>query len=356
MKILQYFLKSMLFLAFTLTSAVFFFGWLYSAPSYKGPVSNHFDGEKFTHPWEAPASKGFLDVLKWMTSRAQGEWREDTSPIASEPITERILGDDLQITFINHATVLVQTQGKNILFDPIWAERTSPISFLGPKRQKAVGVAFENLPHIDVVIYSHNHYDHLDVQSILMLEKAFAPKFIAPLGIDLFIKKQGVQNVEAMDWWESIQLDDVEIIATPAQHFSGRGLFDRDKTLWCSYVLKTAGGNIFFGGDTGYAPIFKEIGERFGNMRLAMVPIGAYKPRWFMSLVHTDPAEGYQIFKDVNASYGIPIHFGTFPLADDGQFDAENELMEILSKENQQNGSFRLLRNGESWKIPKIMP
>ncbi|MGE0931461.1 MBL fold metallo-hydrolase [Peijinzhouia sedimentorum] len=356
MKKLQYFLKSMLFLAFTLTTAVLFLGWLYTAPAYKGPVTDHFDGNKFIHPWEAPASKGFLDVLKWMTSRDQGEWREDLSSITADPIEPRIFGDELKITFINHATVLVQTQGVNILFDPIWSARTSPISFLGPKRQKAVGVPFEDLPQIDVVIYSHNHYDHLDVQSILMLNRAFSPKFIAPLGIDLFIKKQGVANVIAMDWWDSTILDEIEIIATPAQHFSGRGFFDRDKTLWCSYVIKTAGGNIFFGGDTGYASIFKEIGERFDEMRLAMVPIGAYKPRWFMSPVHTDPAEGYQIYKDVNASYGIPIHFGTFPLADDGQFDPENELKEILAKENSQDGKFKLLRNGESWEIPKIMP
>ncbi len=356
MKILRYFLKSMLFLAFTLITSIFFFGWLFTAPTYKGPVTDHFDGNKFSHPWEAPASKGFFDVLKWMTSREQGEWREDLTSIITYPLEERVLGDELKITFINHATVLVQTQGKNILFDPIWSERTSPLSFAGPKRQTPVGVAFENLPNIDMVIYSHNHYDHLDVQSILMLEEAFSPIFVAPLGIDLFLKKQGVSSVVAMDWWDSTLLDELEIIATPAQHFSGRGLFDRDKTLWCSYVIKIAGGNIFFGGDTGYAPIFKEIGDRYGNMRFAMVPIGAYKPRWFMSPVHTDPAEGYQIFKDVNAHYGIPIHFGTFPLADDGQFEPENELKEVLKRENGQDGTFRLLRNGESWEIPKIMP
>lgn len=321
----------------------------FSTPAYKGPITDHFDGEKFYNPWEMEATKGLADVMKWGFSREPGKWTKNYEAVQSSKPASRT--DELHITMINHSTVLVQGDGKNILFDPIWSERTSPVSFAGPERQLPPGVQFQDLPPIDLVFYSHNHYDHLDLPTLKRLIEAHNPTFIVPLGIDLFLKKNGVEKVVALDWWEQTMQENLLIHAIPARHFSGRGLLDRDKSLWAGFTLNFAGGRVYFAGDTGYAPVFKEVPERIGPIKVAMVPVGAYKPRWFMGPVHTDPAEGVQIFEDVKAEYGIPIHFGTFPLADEGQGEAENELRNVLQDKGLHNPHFKILKNGQVWNL-----
>ena len=325
-------------------------GAYFSSPAYSGPESDHFDGKRFFNPWGLEPTKGYSDVIKWAFTREPGKWDEMPLP-APGTIPASREEEGWVITFVNHATLLLQADGKNILFDPIWSERTSPVSFLGPKRQIPPGVAFDELPPIDLVIYSHNHYDHLDVPTLKKLLAAHDPAFIVPLGVDLFLEKYGAKKVKALDWWEKTIWENIPIHAIPARHFSGRGLLDRDKSLWAGFTLALAGGRVYFAGDTGYAPFFKDIPQRIGPIKLAMVPVGAFKPRWFMSPVHTDPEEGVQIFEDVQAEYGIPIHFGTFPLADEAQGEAEAELSKVLRERKLHNPHFKIMKNGEQWRL-----
>lgn len=315
-----------------------------SAPGYKGPVSGHFDGSKFLNG-EGYNEQGFRQLLKWATNRAPGVWtelKEGDVEYGNKPAS-RISDSTHVITYINHSTFLIQLDNLNIITDPVYSERVSPFSFAGPKRMRPPGIRFEDLPKIDVVLISHNHYDHLDIDTIKKIRDAFDPLFITPLGVDLYLKKNGVSNTASLDWWEETQVSElIDIAAVQAQHFSSRGPFDRDKTLWAGFVIKSQQGNIYFAGDTGYNTFFKEIGERYAPIKTALIPIGAYIPRWFMSPVHVDPVQGIQIHKDVKAELSIGMHFGTFPLADDGHDDPINEFNAAVGNEN-----FVLLGEGE---------
>ncbi|MCG8372949.1 MAG: MBL fold metallo-hydrolase, partial [Balneolales bacterium] len=257
---------------------------------------------------------------------------------------EKINDSTQVITYINHSTFLIQTDGLNILTDPVFSKRVSPFSFAGPKRMRPPGIRFEDLPDIDVVLLSHNHYDHLDINTLKRIQKEFDPQFITPLGVDLFLHQKRISNTLALDWWEETPVTEaVSIAAVQAQHFSSRGMFDRDKTLWAGFMIQSKNGNIYFAGDTGYNDFFKTIGERYAPVKTSLIPIGAYKPRWFMSPVHVDPQQAIQIHKDVGSGLSIGMHFGTFPLADDGQHEPVTELNEIVGDEN-----FILIKEGES--------
>ncbi len=310
--------------------ALLFFGigWWTSAPGYSGPKTDHFNGSKFLNG-EGYEEKGFSDLFKWMTSREPGEWTElgeDEVEYGEKPVS-RVSDSTQVITFINHSTFLIQTDGLNIITDPVYSKRVSPFSFAGPKRMRPPGIKFEDLPEIDVVLLSHNHYDHLDISTLKRIKETFNPVFITPLGVDLYLNKKGIQNTVSLDWWQGTQLSDSVIVdAVQAQHFSSRGMFDRDKTLWAGFVIQSPNGNIYFAGDTGYNTFFKEIGNRYAPIKTSLIPIGAYIPRWFMGSVHIDPQHAIQIHKDVNSEFSIGMHFGTFPLADDGQDDPIKEL------------------------------
>lgn len=321
-------------------------GYYLSGPVYHGKKSDHFDGKVFINPTGIQA-KGLREVLKWMIGRKQGPWQEiaDASP-GAKPM-ERI-SEGIRITFINHTTFLIQTEGLNILTDPIWSERTSPFTFAGPKRMRPAGIRFEDLPIIDVILLSHNHYDHLDVATLQRIVKEHKPRIITPLGVKEFLEQEEIKGAADMDWWQELKLSEtLTIQAVPAQHFSGRGMFDRDRTLWCGYVLKRNGGNLYFAGDTGYNErTFKEIGERCTPIKVSILPIGAYKPTWFMSPIHTSPAEAVKIFLDTQTQAAVASHFGTFPLADDSQQDPIDDLTKAL-KDNQLNTEkFVVLREG----------
>jgi L-ascorbate metabolism protein UlaG (beta-lactamase superfamily) len=323
-------------------------GWLFSAPAYRGPVSDHFDGKRFHNPGNVQA-KGFDDLIRWMRTRDQGPWHEITEKEPTLPPVEKVEGDSIAVTFVNHSTFLIQTQGFNILTDPVWSERASPVSFAGPKRMRQPGIKFEDLPGIDFVLLTHNHYDHLDIKTMQRLSREHGVKVFCPLGVGRYLERKGIGNVTEMDWWDETSISEhLQLICTPAQHFSGRGMFDRDRTLWSGFALKTSSGSIYYSGDTGYGEFFSEIAARIAPIRLSFLPIGAYKPEWFMSPIHTSPAEALKIHQEIQSPLSIAMHFGTFPLADDGMGEAESELSKALGLVSEMNGSFKVLDFGKT--------
>ncbi len=323
-------------------------GMFLSAPRYKGPISDHFDGSKFLNSGGVKA-KDALDVLKWLVNRKRGAWKQNTDEhYGKHPLGQ--FTDGIRITFINHSTFLIQVDGLNILTDPIWSKRASPFQWVGPKRMKLPGIKFEDLPRIHVVILSHNHYDHLDLQTMRMVFGAHHPRIITPLGIKSFLDQQYITGATEADWWGEFELNNtVQIQLVPAQHFSGRGLLDRDATLWCGYVIKTSKGNIYFAGDTGYKKqLFQDIGSQCGPIKISLLPIGAYIPNWFMSPIHTSPEESIKIHLDVQSQSSIATHFGTFPLADDGLDEPVEALHSARRKYNLQPEEFLILKEGEA--------
>jgi L-ascorbate metabolism protein UlaG (beta-lactamase superfamily) len=322
---------------------------LLSAPSYRGPTSDHFDGRRFRNAREN--ARGFLDFLRWMRTREAVPWRAWTEGTRFPPPPARV--EDLRVTFVNHATALLQTAGANIVTDPVWSERVSPVSWAGPRRHRPVGVAFEDLPRIDLVAVSHNHYDHLDLATLSRLAGRDHPVFVTGLGNRALLEARGVDRAVELDWWQSREVSEgLTVTCVPVQHFSGRGLGDRNRTLWCGFVFSTAAGDLFFAGDTGYSDLFRRIGDRFPALRLALLPIGAYRPEWFMGPVHASPAEALQIHRDLGARTSVAIHFGTFRLTDEGQEEPAEEIGRLLAREPEPKPRFWVMENGEGRDVP----
>jgi L-ascorbate metabolism protein UlaG (beta-lactamase superfamily) len=287
---------------------------------YHGPVSDHFDGVRFSNPGQPSTDRGIKDVWRWRTTSETQEWPKHVAVKAAFPLPR---SKEIRVTMIGHATLLIQVDNLNILTDPVWSERTSPVSFIGPKRITDPGISFECLPHIDVVLLSHNHYDHLDMATLKRLVTTFDPLIVTPLGNDVIIKKKiAMARVVTGDWNDRIVIGATAVVTvTRANHWSNRGLFDRRMALWASFMIDTGNGRVWFSGDTGYGDgtIFKEIRKLYGAPDVALIPVGAYEPRWFMASQHVDPTEAVQIFEDLNAKYAIGIHWGTFQLTDEGR-------------------------------------
>ena len=307
-------------------------------------VSDHFDGKQFFNPG-AEQARGFADVLRWQMHRDAPEWPRSvplehrSKPPLHEP------DECLHVTFVGHASVLVQADGLNLLIDPVWSERASPVSWAGPKRVRQPGVAFEDLPPIAAVLLSHNHYDHLDVPTLRRLARDHHPEFVVPLGLRDLLKDKRIGAARELDWWEATQVGPLPVHSVPAQHFSARGLFDRNRTLWCGYEIETSLGNVYFAGDTGYGPHFKRIRERLGPVRFAALPIGAYLPRWFMGPVHMSPEDAAKAHEDLGSPESMAMHFGTFNLADDADGQAQAELRRALEDRSER---FWIPEPGES--------
>ena len=324
---------------------------------YDGPVSDHFDGREFFNPGK-PMTRDMGDFWKWQRTREQGFWPEWVDNDAEDSPPERVDGTRLRVSFIGHATVLLQTAGVNILTDPTWSERASPFGFAGPKRVNAPGVAFEDLPPIDGVVISHNHYDHMDLETLSRLVDHSNPRVIVPLGNAKTIRRYDSDiRVEEYDWGEPVSLSgDVTIDLEPLQHWSMRGLSDYNKALWAAYVIQTPGGDIYFAGDTGYGngDYFRATAEKFGGPRLAILPIGAYLPEWFMTYPHMNPRDALKSHDDLGAAYSLAHHFNTFPMADDGYNVALEEFKTQRAAAGVGEDIFRALNPGEVWWVPAV--
>jgi len=327
--------------------AINILGALLSGPRYTGSKSDHFNGTRFINIDGAEA-KGPFAVFKWLVTRQRSPWKENRNiPYGPKPVPR--IYEGVKITFINHSTFLIQLNGLNVLTDPVWSERASPFSFAGPKRMRPPGIDFNDLPPIDVILLSHNHYDHLDLATLRMLIKIHAPRIFTPLGVKDFLSKKKIDVTKDMDWWDEFEIQErLKIICTPAQHFSGRGTMDRDGTLWCGYLIASPEGNIYFAGDTGYNDrVFKDVGNRFAPIRISLIPIGAYKPVWFMSPIHCSPEQAVQIHLDLQSQTSIAAHFGTFPLADDAQGEPLRDLTAACMNKNIAPGDFIALNEGD---------
>ncbi len=323
-----------------------------SAPRYGGPTSDHFDGEVFKNP--NGVGEGRVGaLLKWVVDRDQGPWRDWTeAPRGKKPPASV---DDLRATFVNHATVLVQMNGLNILTDPIWSDRASPVSFAGPKRVRPPGLRFADLPKIDIVLISHNHYDHMDLPTLERLHARDQPRVFVGLGNKPILEGAGIGGGEELDWWDEREVAaGIKVTSVPVQHFSGRSLTDRNFTLWTGYVVDGPAGRVYFGGDTGFGPHFEHVGQRFGPIRLAILPIGAYRPQWFMSPIHISPAEAVLAHEKLRAYTSVGVHFGTFQLADDGQHEPVRALAEALGTAGISRRRFWVLGFGEGRDVPVI--
>ncbi|WP_460910780.1 MBL fold metallo-hydrolase [Spirosoma areae] len=316
------------------------------APRYKGPITDHFNGKKFFNPGMPERTAG--GVLKWLLNRDKGPWPQQPDAFVGARPATRIEGDSLVLTFVNHSTFLIQTNGLNILTDPVWSKRVGPTSWLGIKRKRPPGLRFEELPPIDVVLLSHNHYDHLDLPTIKNLVKAHNPLFITPLGVSYLPKSVGGRTSRELDWNDTLQINDkLRLTCTQAQHFSNRGLGDRDETLWCGYLLHTSFGVMYFCGDSGYGSHFRRIAEQAGApIKLALLPIGSYRPEWFMAPVHVSPAGAVQAFVDLNALQAVGIHFGTFQQGDDGLAEPANDVRKALREKKVAEERFIIPQEG----------
>lgn len=328
----------------------------FSAPGYTGPASDHFDGEQF-HNQEAHDRHGFTDLLKWQLTRELGPWKDWTDAPPGPRPPARVGRGQMRVTFVNHATVLLQMDGLNILTDPVWSETVGPLTGVGPRRVRPPGLRFEDLPPIDVVLISHDHYDHLDVPTLKRVVAAHRPRVFAGLGTRALLSEEGIEDAIDLDWWQVSDLaPEVHLTSVPATHFSNRGLCDRDNTLWMGFVVSSPAGIAYFAGDTGYGQHFRQIHERFGAIRLAVLPIGAYLPRWFMSPIHIDPAEAVKAQQELGASTSVAIHFGTFKQADDGQERPIQDLDQALSRAGSPRPRFWVLGFGEGRDVPPIAP
>ncbi|MBP1851904.1 MBL fold metallo-hydrolase [Rhizobium halophytocola] len=329
-------------------------------PYYDGAPSDHYDGTRFFNP-EGIAPGGLKDLWKWRTNGQKATWPKTVDlPAGPAKPADRVTGTDLRVTMIGHASLLIQVAGLNILTDPVWSKRASPVSFAGPKRVIDPGVAFEDLPPIDIVLVTHNHYDHLDLATLTRLYHEHGPHFVTPLGNDTIIEKALPDaKVSDMDWGDSLTYwDDLTIHAEPCHHWSARGVRDRSMALWAAFVLETPAGRIYHIGDTGFhgGVNYRAAAEKHGHFRLAILPIGAYEPRWFMKGQHQNPQEAVEGFELCKAHYAVGHHFGTVQLTDEAIDAPAKALEQALADKGIDAARFRPLRAGEVFDVPVPPP
>jgi L-ascorbate metabolism protein UlaG (beta-lactamase superfamily) len=324
----------------------------FSAPRYQGPVSDHFDGHSFRNlgPYEA---RGFGDLLRWKTTGDPVPW-PDWVELPPAPAPPARVTEGVRVTVVNHATCLVQMGGINVVTDPVWSKRVGPVSWIGPKRHKAPGVAFEALPKIDAILVSHNHYDHLDLPTMKRLVERDDPVVLVGLGTRKLLEKHGidVSRVFDLDWWQSRDVGGVRITFAPAQHWSTRFIGDRFANLWGSFFVAHGDRSVYFAGDTGAGPHFRLVRERLGRPTIALLPIGAYEPRWFMRPQHIDPAEAVAAHLELGAGRSVGMHFGTFDQADEGMDDPPAALRAARASAGLAPEAFLALENGGSVVVP----
>jgi len=310
----------------------------------EGEVSDHFDGQRFVNP-SGTAGQPFTEVPRMLSERRTPWPRHVDVAIQTPPA----LGDAAAaVTFVGHSTFLIQTAAGNLLTDPMFSNRAGPFGVLGPRRVREPAIRFDELPPIGTVLLSHNHYDHCDLPTLRKLARRFDPTVVTPLGNARLVRSAGIRRVEEMDWWDQRAVGALSITLTPAQHFSARTPFDRNRALWAGFVMRFGDRRIYFAGDTAYASFFRDIGQRFGPFDLALLPIGAYEPRWFMHVVHMNPAEAVQAHLDLGGPDTIGMHFGTFQLTGEGIDAPIRDLEEARKTNGVPPSRFRVLEFGES--------
>jgi L-ascorbate metabolism protein UlaG (beta-lactamase superfamily) len=327
----------------------------FSRPAYRGPVSDHFDGQHF-HNYVPISDNQLEDAFRLELHtllRKRGRWaRWDPTPTDTPP--PRVAGGELRVTFVNHATVLLQLDDLNILTDPVWARRISPLQWFGPKRHRPPGIRFEDLPPIDVVLLSHDHYDHMDVPTLRRLVERFHPRIVTGLGNARDLARHGVPGAEEIDWWQSLPLGDgVRVTGVPAQHWSARSLSDRWRTLWLGFVIESPSGPVYYAGDTGFGPFFPMIRDRFPRFRLAVLPIAPERPRRALAPRHASAGEAVRIDSILGASTALGVHFGTFRQGDDAQNEPVDSVHAALAVRGPCAPRFWTFRNGEARLVPR---
>ena len=319
------------------------------------PVSDHCDGVRFHNPAlpvssaQAAGDRGLLPILRWQLGGTRSRWPDrivDPAP-AGDP-RDPPPADGVAVTFIGHASFLLRFGGLTILTDPIFSERCSPVQWLGPKRARPPGRRLDELPRIDLVLVSHNHYDHLDLASLRAVARRDSPAFLTPLGNRRLLRKAGAGWVTELDWWQHQTIRDAVVTATPARHFSARTPLDRDAALWSGFMIEHHGRRVLFAGDSGDGPHWSEIRGRLGAPDLALLPIGAYDPRNLMAPVHMDPEEAVGAHDALQARQSVGMHFGTFQLTDEPIDEPPQRLAAALAARGLDPGAFITLGPGET--------
>ncbi len=322
------------------------------------PKSDHCDGTRFFNPEptvRTGTGKG-LTLLGFILQRMRGrpddwaKWPEHIENASYAVPAGDMAAGCAAVTFIGHSCFLIRLPGLTVLTDPVFSERCSPVSFAGPKRVRAPGVALAALPTIDLVLLSHNHYDHMDLASLRTLRKRFpGMRIVTTLGNAAYLARRRLSGAVQLDWWETHELGETRITATPARHFAARSLWDRNKTLWGGFMLEHRGMKIYFAGDTGYTKFFGEIRRRLGTPSISLLPIGAYEPRWFMGPVHMNPADAVKAFLDLGGGRAIGMHFGTFQLTAEAIGQPEADLALAKDEAGIDDEAFITLDFGASW-------
>lgn len=311
------------------------------------PVSDHSDGERFFNPW-GPTDRTLADVVIWQRTRQRAAWPESVPLAIYPPPPVTVARGRVALTFIGHSTFLLRTADAVILTDPVFTTHAGPFGRLGPRRVRPPAIPIDALPAIDLALVSHNHYDHLQPSSLRALARRGDPAFVTALGLGRYLGRRGLRRVTEMDWWQMATIGATRVTCVPAQHFSARTPWNRNRTLWSGFVVESGGVTMYFAADTGYSPVFAEIGRRFPDIDVALLPIGAYEPRWFMQPVHVNAEEAVRIHLDVRPRVSIGMHFGTFQLTD----EAIDEPLHALARARVQHGvaadAFRTLGFGET--------
>lgn len=320
------------------------------SPNVDAKKSDHFNGDVFHNLGEPILQKSFTDFLRWRFKSHKEAWPKWVDIKQKKVPNERVKNGELSISFINHATILIQIDGVNILTDPIYSKRASPLIFIGPTRVKLPGIKFDDLPKIDLILISHNHYDSFDVKTLDRLIKRDNPKILFGLGNSYYLNQKAANNVTEMDWHDEFIFNNLKFVFLPARHWSKRGFFDTNKSLWGAFaILGTK--QIYFAGDTGYANHFKQAQKQFKYFDLSLIPIGAYEPRWFMKKSHINPEEAIIAHKDLNSKKSIGIHFGTFQLTNEKISDPIQDLNSARKKYQIPEKDFFTLEQGNSLSI-----
>jgi L-ascorbate metabolism protein UlaG (beta-lactamase superfamily) len=279
-------------------------------------LSDHCDGQHFFNPGASRQARGLGQVLRWRFTSQRVAWQKPPPDPTFAPPPSAVTRGSVAVSFINHASFLLRLPNIVVLTDPIFSQRCSPVSWAGPQRARPPGIAFADLPRTDLVLLSHNHYDHMDLPSLREIQRRDAPRFVTMLGNARILAKHGIEAAE-LDWWQAIRVGDLTITATPARHFSARTPFDRNRALWGGFMIDTEDGRILFAGDSAAGPHWDAIRMRLGAPALALLPIGAYEPRWFMAAAHMNPEEAVQAHLALGATQSVGMHFGTFKLTDE---------------------------------------